>query len=354
MTSFENGFTQDMSKDFEVFAKLFGSRLGLLFEGGYSVELIWGYEQDETLKEFRALRIKSKQSKVESKSGDIVFADFDDTIFRYSLAKRDFHQQVAQMFSETHSLDQQQVLTALGAINRACRVWPPGKLRPERYAPLMELKAISTLFESETNAIPDQADEAWAREFIRQHEAMFAMDITIDADENGKTRFIEKVDHVFAMKSYETPPDGVAPSIFHVFKKSMLTPGITSPQDIEHLNLSANDYWVVSTFGMVDFQLAKIIGCMEHMKQNGLLIPDEIVVYTRGRKEPVMKRVLQSLLGSSSKKVRVFDDSVRQLSAIQTSEWIKNIACEMFHVVFPDSKRKDDETPNSITRLEVA
>lgn len=274
----------------------------------------------------RAWRIVLNQNKEKISSAAIF--DWDDTLEAYTDRKRNFHLGLLDLIGPKDSFVKENFLKSCKFLNKVARVLPNSGVHPERYAPLFELMAENTLVDSlSAGGLPnfmaeiatvseDDEAENLARNFLQEQILpKFGGKVETIEETNGngerKTYFRETESKSVAA-SFDQKPIWVSQQVWDLFK-DMMTRANIPDAEFGHFDLPKDVRFLVASFGEIDFQLEKIVNGLEAVKEKGGRIPDEILVYTRGRKNPILKKIVDSFLNIQFIYV---DDSPRQIERV--------------------------------------
>lgn len=252
----------------------------------------------------------------------LFFTDWDDTLEDYTIRKE-------RLYADYQTLIPHNVPDYLkkgfrnccDALNLGARVLPNNGIHPEHYSPLVELVGTTLLLNEiqqvansdeiplQTRTFLDNPTEENAREYIKL-EIIPILETAVEVKEEDKTYFKEKANNSAAI-NFAQKPDLVDKTVWDKFVAHMTRSNITTAE-LENFDLPDDVYWVVTSFGDPSFQSEKILNGLMTLWQNGIRIPNEIVVFTRGRKPAVVSKIMHSLHTHSTSPAVFLDDSLRQ------------------------------------------
>lgn len=304
----------------------------------------------------RAWKIKLNQDANTKNVSQVLLSDWDDTLEPYSQRKQTLYSHYRELLPDIDPSSQDKVIEFCKSLNKAARILPVSGSHPERYSPLVEIMATSELFKqitahSNLEALLHDTSEDAARSFIGK---LFASDsalkgvleIKTEMKDGKPKQYFREVGNQAAAVDFEKKPAGVSEDVWNVFKKSMTEAAIP---DIEYDNFDLSDdvYWAISTFGEVNFQLEKVLNTLAVMKQKHLRLPDEVVLFTRGRKEPVIRSIAKAWIDKGVN-VAYLDDSVGQLKRVVSFQAEFGNKFMPLRAQRAFSKRSIDPTPEGI------
>lgn len=289
--------------------------------------------------------------------------DWDDTLEPYTQRKNEFYNSLINLLPNDKKDLGPEILEICHTINKAARILPEDGTHPEHYAPRLELIAITSLFNSiKENKIPEllmkekgklkitkHEEEIIAREFINQIvEEKLKEQISIKSEKNKdnvvKNYFIETRNQSISI-DFDKKPEHVDDDVWNFYHTYMAETNI-SKNEIKKFDLPNDVRFIVATFGEASFQLEKITNSIKELKNNGARIPDEILIFLRGRKEPIIKNVLNSY--PNAKFVYV-DDSLRQVERVIGMDRIVPI-----RAIRSGSKRENEITETNLKSIDMA
>ena len=248
----------------------------------------------------------------------VALMDYDDNLVNTTESKKRF----VDSLLETIPADKKSEFSdAYVHINRAARVLPSDGTHPERYSPLLDMlavsEAINSLTASDHEKIRLPQNETEARTFIK-NVIDLQPNLTIgtkkelkivDGVEQEKLYFIENEEQSAGINFRKEPPQNVRKDVWMNFKKNMTNVDIPE-NELEYFDIPDDVRFIVATFGQLDQQLEKLAKTIRRLKRKGKRIPDEIIVITDGRKEPILKQIIDA---SQNAQCVYGDDSVNQL-----------------------------------------
>jgi hypothetical protein len=307
----------------------------------------------------------------QDRPADLVYTiDMDDTLVKYTEAKAGFHGQVKQKIlkatQERYGLEPDLIDKLLGQINKAARVLPQSSIHPEAYSPTLEIISLTYLISWLQQAEPREAEEFvaklrkksaitnnnWIRQFIVKPaiENILPANILEARQENDKTYFVKtglakclatsvnsreiavfQSDEQLNFSSEEQRQLFI--NLYLDFQSIMLAPKINlglipGPED--------KGRFVLATFGEDRFQLIKVRNFLKQLQLLGLRLPDEIIFFSEGRKEPVLTHMFKE----RSKQVKEYkqihiDNSLRQIQALNQADIV-----DMETILFDPQRHK--------------
>ena len=287
-----------------------------------------------------------------------IITDWDDTIENYSQRKPKYYTALYGLVLETYKgkMSESEFQAICLEINRHARALNPQKHHPAQYSPLLEMVAESRLFEllsKEDVAEHEKSSlqrlladpKGQARAFL-QSQVLFKFGgyLTDDEDkEKGKPYFFEK-QHQSLATTFDTPSPIVNEQVWNLFVTEMTKPAL-SPQDVENIDLQDSDYWVISTFGGIEFQLEKVLQSLEHLKKQGKRMPNEIIITTRGRKSPFIHELVAE---GDHMEWWFLDDSGRQFEELSEDPNLHPVRARR-----PGTKRYDDPSIEGVPEFDM-
>ncbi|HVF69849.1 MAG TPA: hypothetical protein VNA13_04785 [Xanthomonadales bacterium] len=314
-------------------------------------------KRDEKGVPSRAWRLVLNPTSEKQDTGAIF--DWDDTLDSYTERKQRFYEDSLSLVPEVSDETKEKFVSACKAINKASRVLPPNGVHPEHYSPLLELQGVNNLINSlQNNNQPEfierlaeftkEDQEEAARTFLQetvvpQLEGAIGTQAGMK-DGKSKTYFVEKAEQATSV-NFDKKPQGVDEAIWTRYKKHMTEVNI-GEEDIENFDLPENARFFIATFGEGGFQLEKVIEGLKFLKAHGKRLPDEIVLFTRGRKHPVIKDLVNTFPGIS--KFVYVDDSLRQIESIGDINKIVSIRAQR-----AGSQRAGQQPTSSIKTIDM-
>jgi hypothetical protein len=264
-------------------------------------------------------------NKTKGKMGAIF--DWDDTLEPYTIRKERFYRECIVLLPER--VERDNFVRACRAINKTARVLPVNGVHPEHYSPLLELMAITTLInptnpeavgfiKSQTAELSPEEAETLAREYLK-NQLIDKMPEKIKIEKQGsdgkqKEYFFEITNQSTAI-DFRHKPGGIDQQVWDLYKKCMTESNIPK-SELDHFNLPEEFIFIVATFGEAGFQLEKIVNSLRVLSNHHVRLPDEILLFTRGRKNPILEKLIEKLSGI---KFCYIDDSPRQLDGVSKS-----------------------------------
>lgn len=306
---------------------------------------------DENKKPSRAWRIILKPSTGQEQyiAGGIF--DWDDTIEPYTERKIKFWQDCVSLIPESDDTTRQQFLRACRVINRAARVLPVNGVHPEHYSPLLELVAITDLIDAAqkgqipeiltklTGTLTDEKVEKIARSYLERNvipKMVGSVGIKTEGQEGEqKDYFIEKKNQSTSV-DFKQKPALVNENVWNSYKRRMTESNIPD-SELEHFDLPDDVRFFVATFGEAGFQLEKVVKGLKTLSRHGKRLPDEIILFTRGRKDPIIEKLLEEY---PDLRFIYVDDSPRQLEGVRR---IGRIV--LVHAKRSQSRRSEEKVP---------
>lgn len=314
---------------------------------------------DENKGPSRAWRIILKPTRAHEQYVGGAFFDWDDTIEPYTERKIKFWQDCVSLIPEADETARQQFLRACPSVNRAARILPVNGMHPEHYSPLLELVAITDLIDSvrrgqipeilknQTAELSDEGAEDLARDYLEQDiipKMAGGVGVQTEGPEGKrKVYFIEKKNQSTSV-DFQQKPVLVNEGVWTSYKKRMTESNIPTSES-DHFDLPGNVRFVVVTFGEAGFQLEKVANGLETLRKSGKRLPDEIILFTRGRKNPIIEKVLEKYPGL---KFIYVDDSPRQLEGVATIRGIVPV-----HAQRSKSRRSTEEVMGNIHQVNM-
>lgn len=274
--------------------------------------------------------VLSKENAKDSRA--VLATDWDDTLEKYSLRKLAYHQELAKKFLERSGdgqIDEEKLLKFFLLINKVARVLPIDDSHPESYSPYLELLAESyflkildekpQLFLSIIKRFG--SNEAAVRHLIKKQVLPMlpsqALENKLEEDlVKKKRKYYFKEKEALALEiNFYNKPQNISKEIWQIFIEKM-TKNNLDEQDIQNMNPSEDIYWIISSFGSVNFQLEKILAGLSELKRTGQRLPDEIDIITQGRKGAYLRNLFDNILQVFDKKITYIDDSKGQLKSL--------------------------------------
>jgi hypothetical protein len=326
----------------------------------------------------RAFRIIFQPALAVSLFKAIFSTDWDDTLEGYTNRKDKYYKALLAFFPQIDSPEAETKLRfAFEAINRATRVLPVTQEHPERYSSLFEMAAESRLLtqldhqdesamqlignmETTNDSQARERNEKAVRQFLNTQVINSAPELKImavaGADKGpGKTYFQETV-HQSSDILFEDKPPAIAQPIWDAYIKAMTASNITAAE-ISNFDLGNDVYWIIATAGLVGFQTRKVINGLETLKAEGRRMPNEIVVFTRGRKETIFghlfgQKGIECPLPANCPFVPL-DDSRNQLDKFSRS--LVNLGCQaiLLWAFRAGSKRAGGPSENGFNKVDM-
>ncbi|HAU98679.1 MAG: hypothetical protein UX04_C0002G0271 [Microgenomates group bacterium GW2011_GWF2_45_18] len=313
------------------------SRLEKLLGGSITGQLISLPHFSARNESNRAIRVRTREQIDFEKYTAVCFCDHDDTLERYSPRKESYVQELCPMIP---SGDRDACSTTLRILNAVCRIRPITGKGPDRYSPLLEMIACSTLLDSQISALKLQkiSDVQSAKEFIIQTVLpQFAG--MLEYNERG---FFREVKHQALAIQWDTKPSRVAKIVWDTYRKHM-TQSTIPDQELAGLNIDPAIYWIITTYGEIGFQPEKVINALEYLQTHSYRMPNELLFLLRGTKEPVVSHVLQSF--PETIPVLAIDDRLDQLEQYRTNPRIVPIQAKR---EIPFQTRNDAQPDHSL------
>src|SRR3972149_10549622 len=300
----------------------------------------------------RAWRIIFKPT---GKADSCAIFDWDDTLDPYTERKPRLYESYLSLIPDSDAAVRGKFIKACKALNAAARVLPVNGTHPEHYSPLLELVATSILVKSiQESKAPDflndltgQEDENFARSYLietvlpkLQGQVGVKEETTNDTP---KKYFVELANQSTSVRFNERPKD-VDENVWSIYKQIMTGSNIPT-NEIGHFDLPDNVRFIVATFGEAGFQLEKVLEGIKTISAKGKRIPDEIVLYTRGRKNPIIQKLVKEIPGVPCVYV---DDSPRQLESLRGIDRITPI-----HAHRQSSKRSLEKVSPEIREVDM-
>lgn len=311
-------------------------------------------ERNQKEEPTRVWRIKLSPENPDRKVATALLTDWDDTLEPYTQRKEALYSSYRDLVPDLERPTQKRLIDFCKSLNQAARILPVSSAHPEKYSPFVEVFATSQLFQlikSDPEALKmlEQPSEEAARNFIRQYVLPHMegkLEIKNQTKDGKEKVYFRETTNQAAAIDFDHQPFGVVPEVWDRFKKAMTQANIPD-HEYPNFDLDETVYWAISTFGEVNFQLEKIINTLAQMKEKGIRLPDEIVLFTRGRKEPVIKSMTEEWVKKAIPVIYI-DDSVSQLKKVVSfpEEFGgKFIALRAQRAL---SKRSTDPTPEGI------
>ena len=301
----------------------------------------------------RAWRIIFKPpGKVES----CAIFDWDDTLEPYTERKPRLYKSYLSLIPNVNPTLREKFLNACKTLNAAARVLPVNGTHPEHYSPLLELVATSILVKSiQKSKTPDflnaltgsQEDESLARTYLIETVLPKLQDqIGVkEKTKNGspKKYFVELANQSTSVR-FNEKPSGVDEEVWSIYMRTMTGSNIPA-DEIDHFDLSENVRFIVATFGEAGFQLEKVLRGIEAVSAKGRRIPDEILLYTRGRKNPIIEKLVKEIPEVPFVYV---DDSPRQVESVRGIDRVTPL-----HAQRQGSKRSSEKVSADIREVDM-
>lgn len=290
----------------------------------------------------RAWRIIFKPYSDADKPKAFFLTDWDDTLEPYSKRKNILADNYREILPKDNPELVEKFLRFVSNINKAARVLPVNGIHPERYSPFLEVMATSEAMkiieQSEDTQFLDNPTEESARSFISS-VVLPKLNGKVDIHPEEKKTYFREAQNQAAAIDFEKKPFGVDDQIWDCFLRAMTQANIPLGE-MDNFDLDDDIRWIISTFGEPNFQLEKVLNGLVELKKAGKRTPDEVIVFTRGRKEPVITK----LAGETGSIPLVYlDDSVGQLEKVMG---IPNIIA--LRALRSGSKRSQSSTPRMI------
>jgi hypothetical protein len=286
--------------------------------------------------------------------------DWDDTLEPYTKRKLKFYNTLTVLIPDSRKELSSRVIKICKALNKAARILPEDGTHPEHYSPKLDLIALTILFDSiNAGKLPEllenikeqsdkENDEKIAREFIhRDVLGKFGNQIKMVSEVKKnvlKMYFREVINQSVSLNPSEKPKE-VDTKIWNIYHRVMM--GSNIPQnELQNFDLPLGVRFIVATFGEIGFQLEKIINSIKELKLHNQRIPDEILVFLKGRKEPIIESVVN--LFPNTKFVYV-DDSPRQLDGVVNIDRTTPI-----HAFRKGAKRSGERAHTNIKVVDMA
>lgn len=330
-------------------------------EYGYGCKVQGIQEKDGNGEMSKAWRIVLNPAENNSVVPLVGIFDWDDTLEAYTSRKDKFYKELEETLPAEIRSKTPDFIKMCQAVNEAARVLPENGVHPEHYSPRLELVALSVivdglkagknlnLVESITQETDKGSDEVAARQFIANDILPMLKDsvgVKLETNKNGmeKKYFIEIVNQSVSIDP-EQQPRQVGDVVWNLYGKSMMEANI-GDGDFANFDLPQETRFIVATFGEASFQLEKITNGIKALKSHNARTPDEILIFLRGRKEPVIRKVCSSY--PNAKFVYV-DDSPRQ---VEKAAGIDGIT--VVQAVRKGSKRSAERAGGNVRLVDMA
>lgn len=352
-------YTPAYSHELELVRRGFSERLQVLNDGKpFKLMLQQSGEPAKILgepgSEYRAIRITLTSNDYAKYSGWLG-TDWDDTCENYTERKQRLYKALSGGLDEQ---TKDNFRKSSEQFNKAARILPFGGTHPERYAPLLELMAISDLlkqfqsgeFSSQATELFNNPNEHFARKYIDERILVKLADnaempiIALNGIKEGKPKiYFQEQEYFIVSLDYSKKPAFVDEGVWERYKLFMASANI--PED-QFGNFDINDdiYWMVTTFGEPGYQLEKIIEGLKVLKRAGKRIPDAILCFEMGRK----RKFLEEFSKRFSDRAVYLDDSLGQL------EEVRGLGMQLVHAIRPGAKRSESVTPVGILSVNPA
>ncbi len=260
----------------------------------------------------------------------ILATDFDDTLEKYTKRKEAYHQHLADLLREVAATssadltDPTDIISLLGKINKIARCLPTDGTHPEYYAPKLELLMETHLLElARQNPVKFQGlsslDVKSLREYLVQALSQQLSDVEtvkeLDKNDNPKLYFLEKAPLTMEIDFGASNFQEIDQELWQLFVKDM-TGANLDEGEVSGMDMPEEVYWLITTFGVAQFQIRKVTAGLQKLQQQGQRLPDEIVIITQGRKDMFLQELFGNLLHVFGKKIVYLDDSKSQLESV--------------------------------------
>lgn len=290
----------------------YDAQLIKLFDGPVDCRMISLQNGPKATESNRAILIAGKNSP-ERDADFCLFSDHDDTMEPYTERKLGY---VGGLLDAESAEQPGAVAKVLHILNKAARVRPFTRVGPERYSPLVEMVADTALFGylrerrfDAISALLTDPSEDNARQFI--HDLIIPLFTgKVDTFTEGGKQYFREAKHQALAVNWNEKPVLVSENVWGQFVAHMTKPTIPDGE-IAGLNLDPKIKWIVSTFGEVGFQTQKVVNALLLIKQKTNRVPDEVLLFTRGRKEPIVSSIISGF--PPEMLVYALDDSLGQL-----------------------------------------
>ncbi len=264
----------------------------------------------------RAWRISQEPRIDAADLAAVILTDFDDTLHPHTDRKKLLYSTYQKLFSDFQEAEH--FSASCASLNEACRVLPVNGVHPEHYSPFLELIASTTLLHNmeektvEGNAIKllQRPSEEAARSYVAWIARNF-MQQQLQVIEGSKIYFREKKNSALTT-GFSTCPENVDIRIWQLYTLAM-THSTVPAGELTHYDLSDNVYWTITTFGDLAYQLTKVTSFLKDLKNQNERLPNEVVLFSRGRKPPILEQLTRSFQAIP---IVYVDDSPRQLENV--------------------------------------
>lgn len=293
---------------------------------------------------FRILLSKNEQAK------NGLITDWDDTLENYSSRKTKYFSKLYKLLNEEIFGPENSFASICNSVNKAARILNWQKIHPENYSPFLEMVVETQLiFDANHNSenkyfleLIKNPSETTARQYIL-HCILPKFGDNLRAEENNNKLYFVEGSHQSLAHSLEENHDLISIDVNNLFNEAMTEPNL-SQEDMSVFDLDESTYWAISTFGLLEFQLKKILGALELLKTAGARMPNEIMIITHGRKKEALLDIMNEKPDINWTYV---DDSERQLVAMDD----ENNTANLVNAKRPGAKRFDEQSKYQTTNM---
>ncbi len=278
----------------------------------------------------------------------VCFTDLDDTIVPYSERKKEYFKSLLNTIS---SESPELIENALLVINRAARARPYTGVGPEKYSPLLEMVTDTVLLEAlkkhrveKIRTLLENPTEENARRFILD-EVVPKFSNLVDTFTDTNKSYFREAQHQALAVNWNQRPQLVSENVWDSYLANMTQPRIPE-NEIMGLDIDPNIYWIVSTFGEIGFQTEKVVNALQLIKEKTGRVPNGILLFTRGRKEPVVSKIIDEF--PDKLPILALDDSLEQLIGYFVNPRITPIRADR-----TGTKRANKPTPEGMLRIDM-
>lgn len=260
----------------------------------------------------------------------ILGTDWDDTLDGYTLRKQAYHKELAKAFLSKAlelNIEENALVNFFLLVNEICRVLPTDGTHPETYSPHLEM-LVESYFLGVLEQKPKEfsnivtrlsSNKTALRNLIKNKVFNLSSQLFLEnklEQKDGKEKYyFKELQPMTSDADFVQRPAEVREEVWRLFLKKM-TENNLSVGEVAKLKLKEDVYWILSTFGNINFQIEKVLNGLAELKAHKQRIPDEIIVITQGRKGPFLMHFFEKILQVMGQKIVYLDDSSGQLESL--------------------------------------
>lgn len=308
----------------------------------FGIEPLIGFDKEDKKHCYPTIAYRLLLTDLSKKRGveSLFVTDWDDTIEPYRERKNRFCGKLFNLIFPDSLTDQSSDIKLnfpklYRVVNQAARVLPPDGTHPKIYSPLLELATWTTIrrakaghdLPKELRILMVEIVEENVQNFITQcvlpRLRTWGRGIVLIDDPVRHKPYLKEARYRASAIPFNQTSDLIAQGImdqdiWDEYVRQMAPVNI-SERELTHFDLPITTYWMISTFGQTDFQLTKVINSLKWLKDKEKRLPDEILLFTQGRKAPVLNLIAEQF---PSLPHLYLDNSPRQIARMAKTTFI--------------------------------